>query len=26
MPFEARAKTGNETDADPNACDSLPSD
>nr|WP_329836915.1 DUF3330 domain-containing protein [Stenotrophomonas geniculata] len=22
--FEARAKTGNETDADPNACDSLP--
>ncbi|RRV59952.1 DUF3330 domain-containing protein, partial [Pseudomonas sp. p99-361] len=23
---EARAKTGNETDADPNACDSLPSD
>ncbi|MEQ6438431.1 DUF3330 domain-containing protein, partial [Comamonas sp. w2-DMI] len=24
--FEARAKTGNETDADPNACDSLPSD
>ena len=24
--FEARAETGNETDADPNACDSLPSD
>ena len=22
----ASAKTGNETDADPNACDSLPSD